>query len=206
MKTSIKTIIAIALTTVLFATSTVATFAADGKKETILTDVKKVNKINVSGNVELILVQSTDESVKVYDDYYAKNALVQQKDGELRISSFNKEALTVIVYVNNLTSITASDNASVKTFGKFNAVALDVTLQDKATANLNTNTLELNTNVSGIAKLTLAGATETYNGLMGSFANVNMESFAAESKSIQSKNTAVAKTVVVTAAQLPEAE
>ena len=206
MKTSIKTFIALAVTAVVLTTSTAATFAADGKKETILTEVKKTNKIYVSGNVELILVQSTDESVKVYDDYYAKNALVQQKNGELRISSFNKETLTVVVYVNNLTSISASDNATVKTFGKFNAVALDVKLQDNATANLNTNTVELNTNVSGIAKLTLTGSTETYNGLMGSFANVNLEKFTAETKSIQSKNAVVARTVVKTAAQLPDAE
>lgn len=206
MKTSIKTFIALAVTAVVLTTSTATTFAADGKKETILTEVKKVNKINVSGNVELILVQSTDEHVKVYDDYYAKNALVQNKDGELRISSFNKEALTVIVYVSNLTSITASDNATVKTFGKFSAFSLDVNLQDNASANLNTNTLELNTNVFGVAKLTLNGSTETYNGLIGNFANVNLEKFAADSKSIRSKSTTIARAIAVSNTQLPDSE
>ena len=206
MKTSIKTFIALAITAVVLTGSTVATFAADGKKETTLTEVKKVNQIKVSGNVELILVQSTDEHVKVYDDYYAKNALVQQRDGELRISSFNKETLTVVVYVNNLTSLSASNNATVKTYGKFNALMLEVNLTDNASANLNINTLEVFTNVSGAAKLTLAGSTETYNSLMGSFAKVNMDQFSAETKSIQSKNTIIAKTVLVKASQLPDSE
>jgi hypothetical protein len=204
MKTSIKTLITLAVTAVVLTTSTAATFAADGNKETILTTVKKVNKINVSGNVELILVQSTDESVKVYDDYYAKNALVQQKDGVLRISSFNKETLTVVVYVNNLTEINASDKVSVKTFGKFNALALDVNLKDQATANLNMNTVSLSTSVTGDANLTLSGSTEDYTSSMGGFAKVNTAQFNAQTTSIQSKNTVVAS--VVAPAQLPDAE
>jgi len=195
MKTSIKTLIALSLTAVVLTSSALVTKAADVQKQTVLTDVKKVNKINVSGNVELILVQSADENVKVYNDYYASNALVQQKNGELRISSFNKETLTVIVYVTNLSSVTASDNATVKTFGKFNLVSLDVTLKDKATANLNTNTISLNTTVSDEANLTLAGSTEDYNAVLGSVAKLNMNSFAAENTSIKSQNISIAKAV-----------
>ena len=90
MKTSIKTLIALTITTVALTLSTVNVKAAEPNQVTVLTEVKKVNKITVSGNVELILVQSADESVKVYDSYFSKNALVQQKDGELRVSSFNK--------------------------------------------------------------------------------------------------------------------
>jgi hypothetical protein len=188
MKTSIKTLIALSLTS-----SALVTKATDGKAQTVLTDVKKVNKINVSGNVELILVQSADENVKVYNDYYASNALVQQKNGELRISSFNKETLTVIVYVTNLTSISASDNATVKTFGKFSSVNLDVNLKDKATASLNTSTISLNTNVTDEANLTLSGTTEDYNAVLGSVAKLNMTQFAAENTSIKSQNISIAK-------------
>jgi hypothetical protein len=204
MKTSIKNLIALAVTAVVLTTSTATTFAADGNKETVLSTVKKVSKINVSGNVELILVNSTSESVKVYDDYYAKNALVQQKDGELRISSFNKETLTVVVYVNNLTELTASDNAVVKTLGKFSALTLDVNLKDKAVANLNMSTLDLYTSVSGDASLTLSGNAENYSSLMAGFAKVNTAQFAAQTTSIQSKNTVIAKVII--AAQLPDAE
>jgi hypothetical protein len=193
MKTSIKTLIALSLTGLLLTSSALVTKATDGKAQTVLTDVKKVNKINVSGNVELILVQSADENVKVYNDYYASNALVQQKNGELRISSFNKETLTVIVYVTNLTSISASDNATVKTFGKFSSVNLDVNLKDKATASLNTSTISLNTNVTDEANLTLSGTTEDYNAVLGSVAKLNMTQFAAENTSIKSQNISIAK-------------
>lgn len=193
MKTSIKTLIALSLTGLVLTTSAFVSKAADGQTQTVLTDVKKVNKITVSGNVELILVQSADESVKVYNDYYASNALVQQKNGELRISSFNKETLTVIVYVTNLSSVTAADNATVKTYGKFNLLNLDVTLKDKATANLNTNTVSLNANVTDEASLTLSGTTDDYNAVLGSVAKLNMTQFAAESTSIKSQNMSIAK-------------
>jgi hypothetical protein len=204
MKTSIKTLVALSLTAIVLSSSALTTKAADGQKQTILSEVKNVNKINVSGNVELILVQSADENVKVYNDYYANNALVQQKNGELRISSFNKETLTVVVYVNNLTSITAANNASVKTFGKFNTLSLDVNLKDQATANLNTNTISLNTNVNDQSNLTLTGSTEEYNAILGSVAKLNMTQFVAENTSIKTQNLTMAK--VVETVQLPTPE
>lgn len=189
MNTSIKNLIAAVLTLVVLTSTTMIT-KADDNKVTVLADVKKVNKINVSGNVELILVQSADESVKVYDNYYTNNALVQQKDGELRVSSYNKEKLTVVVYVSNLSSITASDNALIKTFGKFSALDLAVNLSDNAQADLNTNTISLNTNVKGNADLTLTGSTLAYTASLNNISKVNMNAFVAESSSVRSQNTA----------------
>jgi len=189
MNTSIKNLIAAVLTLVVLTSTTMIT-KADDNKVTVLADVKKVSKINVSGNVELILVQSADESVKVYDNYYTNNALVQQKDGELRVSSYNKEKLTVVVYVSNLSSITASDNALIKTFGKFSALDLAVNLSDNAQADLNTNTISLNTNVKGNADLTLTGSTLAYTASLNNISKVNMNAFVAESSSVRSQNTA----------------
>lgn len=191
MKTSIKTLIALTITTVALTLSTVNVKAAEPNQVTVLTEVKKVNKITVSGNVELILVQSADESVKVYDSYFSKNALVQQKDGELRVSSFNKEALTVVVYVSNLSSISASDNSTIKTFGKFNTLSLDLNLKDKATAVLNTNTVNLFANLNGQSNLSLTGTTLEYNAIMGSVATVSMSQFTASTTNIQSKSNSV---------------
>lgn len=187
MKTSIKNLIAAVLTLIVLTSSAFVSKANDNTI-TVLSDVKKVNKINVAGNVELILVQSADESVKVYDNYYTKNALVQQKDGELRVSSYEKETLTVVVYVSNLSSISASDNAIVKTAGKFTALELDVKLNDNAKAVLNTNTISLNTNVKGNADLTLTGSTLAYDALVNSSSKVSMNDFTAESSSIRSYN------------------
>ncbi|MBB2146262.1 hypothetical protein GM921_12245 [Pedobacter sp. LMG 31464] len=203
MKTSIKSLIVLAVTGLVLTTATINVKAADNTQTTVLSEVKKVNKINVSGNVELILVQSADESVKVYDNYFSKNALVQQKDGELRISSFNKETLTVVVYVNSLTSISASNNATVKTFGKFNTLSLDVNLKDDAKATLNTNTISLSTTIADQANLTLSGSTTDYNAVLGSVATVNMGQFVAETTNIQSKNVSIAK---VAKAELPTSD
>jgi len=187
MKPFIKNIVAVTLTLGVLTSATLAT-KADDHTITVLADVKKVTKIDVSGNVELILVQSANESVKVYDNYYTKNALVQQKDGELRVSSYEKEPLTVVVYVSNLSSITASDNATVKTHGKFSTLDLTVDLNDHAKAILNTNTISLNTNVKGSANLSLSGYTTDYNAVMNSSSKVSMNDFVAESTNIRSKN------------------
>jgi hypothetical protein len=192
MKTSIKNLIAaVTLTLVVLTGSTMIT-RADDNTVTTLTEVKKVNKINVSGNVELILIQSANESVKIYDNYYTKNALVQQKDGELRVSSYNKETLTVVVYVNSLTSITASDNAVVKTQGKLSTLDLTVNLNDNASADINTNTISLSTNVKGNSNLTLSGSTSDYDAIIASTSKVNMNQFAAETSSIRSNNVVAA--------------
>jgi hypothetical protein len=192
MKTSIKSLIALTITTLALTTATVNVKAAEANQVTVLSQVKKVNKISVSGNVELILVQSADESVKVYDSYFSKNALVQQKDGELRISSFNKETLTVVVYVSNLSAISAADNSTVKTFGKFSALSLDVTLKDQAKAVLNTNTVSMFAQLNDKSNLSLTGSTSDYNAVMGNVATVNMSQFAANSTNIQSKSSPVA--------------
>lgn len=196
MKNSIQKLIAVALTAIVLLGTSLTVSAADQTTVTVLNEVKKVNKISVAGNVELILVQSADENVKVYDSYFSKNALVQQKDNELRISSFNKETLTVVVYVNNLTEISAADNASVKTFGKFNALSLNVKLKDQATAILNANTVSLFTDVAGQSQLTLTGNALDYTSIMGSVAKINLDGFTAESTSIIAKNTLMANVAV----------
>lgn len=193
MKTSIKNLFAAILTVAISTTAPAFANASATKKVTVVGEVKNFNKLNVSGNVEVILVQSQEQSVKVYDDYYAKNALVQAKNGELRISSFDKETLTVVVYANQLNAITVSDKAVVKTMGKFNALSLQVNLKDQSKAILNTNTVDLFANVNGQSSLTLTGSAVDYNALINSVASINMDKFTTETSSIQSKNTAVAQ-------------
>lgn len=193
MKTSIKNLFAAVLTVAISVTAPSFVNAKETKKVTVLSEVKSFNKLNVAGNVEVILVQSFNPSVQVYDNYYAKNALVQERNGELRISSFEKETLTVVVYANQLNEITASDNATVKTSGKFNALTLEVNLKDQSKATLNTNTIDLFAKVNGKSSLTLSGNTTDYNAIMNGTAAINTDKFVAENSSIQSKNTAVAQ-------------
>jgi hypothetical protein len=185
MTTSIKTLFAAALTTIILATASVAANANENNSNyTNITSVKNISKIKISGNVKLILVQDAKESVQVYDNYYAKNALVQQQDGELRISSFTKEPLTVIAHVNNLSTIEASNISSVKTAGNFNLLNLDVVLNDGATADIKANTVNLNTSINGASSLVLSGSTENYSAVLGALAKVNTNDFTAVDSSV----------------------
>lgn len=196
MKTSIKNLFSLALGLV---TMTASAFANDNAKSvnnnvktsketnyTILKEVKNITKIVASGNVEVFVVQAPTESVKVYDNYYSKNALVQQKDGVLRISSFEAAPLTVTVYVRNISAIEASDNATVKTYGKVNFLSLDVLLKDKAVADINANTVNLFTSVKDQANLKLSGATEEHYALMGTSAKMSTGNFVAGCSDVKS--------------------
>lgn len=209
MKTSIKNLFAAVLGLVVMSSSAFANESgknnnntnAKEKSFTILNEVKNINKIVATGNVEVFVVQAPTESVKVYDSYYSKNALVQQKDGVLRISSFEKEPLSVTVYVRSLTAIEAGNNAVVKTFGKVSFLTLDVVLKDKAAADINAKTVSLNTSVSDNASLKLSGSTEEHFALMGTSAKMSTGQFIAgtsDIKSIAPKYVAQAKVVAPT--------
>ena len=191
MKNYIKTLVAGSLTVIALTTINSTAKADDFNKlanVTSLTAPKKINNIIVSGNVELILIQDKNESVKVYDNYYANNALVQQEGATLRISSFKSQKLTVVAHVNNLTSITASEHAKVSTQGSFYLPTLNVTLKDQATANLTTHTANLFTEVYDGAKLAVAGSTDEYNALISRHAVVNMNGFVAQNTTIDTRN------------------
>lgn len=196
MKTSIKTLFAATLALVVLSSSAFASpEVKDNNNVTVLSQVKNISKIEVKGNVEVILVQAPTESVKVYDSYYSKNALVQQQDGVLRISSFQKETLTVAVYVRNLTAIDAEDNASIRTYGKVNFLSLNIDLRGKATADINASTVNLYTSVKDSANLKLSGNTSEHYAVLGTKAKMSMDQFAADSTSVNTVAPIIAKAV-----------
>ena len=127
---------------------------------TELKDVKQINRIVAMGNVEVFITQGIEEGLKVYDKYYAKNALVQWEAGELRISSFDRKKLTVAVTVNSLSSIEASGDAFVRTMNELSAINLDIQLKDNATARLEAKALSISSSLEGGSKLELSGESE----------------------------------------------
>ncbi|WP_231460568.1 MULTISPECIES: GIN domain-containing protein [unclassified Pedobacter] len=185
MKNSIKNLFAAALVMVTLSSATVVANATELKSSyTTINQVKNISKISVSGNVKLILVQDSQESIEVFDKYYTSNALVQQQGSELRISSFAKEPLTVIAHVNNIQSIVASNTSSVTTSGKFNLLDLEVILKDKASANINANTVNLFTIANDGTSLNLEGTTEMHTATLGNEAKLKMNEFAAQNTNI----------------------
>ena len=152
MKTTILTI-AIALATVIG--TGVSTYAATGNEQqvsTVLTDVTSINKIEVHGNVVLYVSNGNADKVKVYNNYYAESALVQDQNGVLRVTSYSPQKLVVWVTVNQLQSIIAFDNAEVKSFGKLTAIDLNVQLFDNASAKLDMDTYSATLGLKGRAK------------------------------------------------------
>jgi hypothetical protein len=158
MKTKAFTILAIAALafgTVNF--SNAATVNTNKEVSTTLTSVSKINNIEVRGNVEVFVSDGTADQVKVYNRYYAENAVVQNVNGTLRISSYKAEKLVVWVTAKDLRGITAYDNSEVKSFGKLNEIGLDVALYDNASAKLDLDAYSANISVNDRAKADLTG-------------------------------------------------
>lgn len=155
MKKSILTL-AIAIASVVGLNSNA--FAAKNSREAIvLTDITRINNIEVHGNVDVYLSDGTADQVKVYNDYYTESALVQNKNGVLTISSYKAEKLVVWITVTNLHSLAAYDNAQVKSFGKLSVLDLNVNLYNDASARLNLDAYAVNVKLNDHAKADLEG-------------------------------------------------
>lgn len=129
---------------------------------TVLTDISAINKIEVRGNVELYVSDGATDQVKVYNKYYNESALVQSKNGVLRITSYKNEKLVVWVTANDLRAISAFDNAEVKSFGNISKIDFDIDLHDNATAKLNIDAFSASVSVKDNAKAHLSGTVNEY--------------------------------------------
>ena len=161
MKTKFITLITIAALTL---GKTSATFAANkGNEEiTTLTDIGHINAIEAKGNVEIYITNGNKDGVKVFDNYYGKNALVQTENGKLRITSYNAEKLVVLVTVTDLRSIKAYNNAVIKSEGTLSALELNVELNDNAGAQLKLDALAASFKVEDSAKADISGIISDY--------------------------------------------
>lgn len=139
------------------ATSTFAAAADHAQNVTILSDISTINKLEIHGNVEVYLSDGPADQVKVYNQYYAQSALVQSRNGVLRITSYNSEKLVVWVTAADLRSIAAYDNAEVKSFGNLSKIELEVDLHNTASAKLNIDAFSTNVTVNDNAKADLSG-------------------------------------------------
>jgi len=135
MKTKILSLIVLFAVMTGSAKTTNAAVAANSNY-TVLNDIKAINKIEVRGNVQLFISDNTPEQVTVYNKYYAQNALVQSKSGVLRISSYSAVKLVVWVSSQNLQSVSAYDNAEVRSFGDVAKIEFNIDLHNSAAAKL----------------------------------------------------------------------
>jgi hypothetical protein len=179
MKTSIKTLAkslfaAIVLTSSIFATGV----SADEKQPVKMSAPTNFNKLIVSGNVEVTLIQNGKEGVSYNDDNTGKVKVIQ--DGyALRISSADGSLSKITVYVKDIYRVQASDDAVIKTDGKLDVKYLQVFLKGNAVAKINSHSESLYTVIEGNSDLKLSGDTKKHSLVMGKTQKLNLDRFAA---------------------------
>ena len=161
MKTTLLTLMAAVLLTATV-TTTKAT-AAPTTESITLTGIKQISKIEAHGNVEVFITNGTKDAVKVYDTaYYAGSALVQEQNGTLRITNYDKaKKLIVEVTVTDLRNVAAYDNAVIKS-DKLALIDLSVELYNNAYAGLQLSNYAASINVNDQAKADLSGDVTEY--------------------------------------------
>ncbi len=150
-------ILSLIITIVMMGTA-IKTFA--NNNFTVLNEKMAINKIEVHGNVELYISDADADQIKVYNKYYAENALVQTKNGVLRIASYKNEKLVVWVSSTDLRSVSAYDNSVVRSFGKLSKIEFNIDLHDRAEANLNLDSFIATVTVKDNAKATMTGSAQ----------------------------------------------
>lgn len=155
---------------------------------TTLTNISTINKIEIHGNVQVFISDGQQDQVRVYNRYYAENALVQSQNGVLRISSYSNEKLVVWVTAADLRSITAYDNSEVRSFGILSEIGLDVSLFDSSSASLNLASYSATIKVSDHAKANLSGTVSECELDYDHTATVNQAKFTAENLTQKVKN------------------
>lgn len=180
MKTSILTIATIFTLALGTVSSTFASVKNNNDEvSTVLTNVNKINKIELHGNVELFVSDASADEVKVYNKYYAESALVQSENGTLRISSYNDKKLVVWVKAADLQTIIVNDNSTVKSFGSLDKLDINVTLNNNSSADLNLDAYKATINVNDRAKANISGTVNDYALVQDQSATVNHSNLAA---------------------------
>ncbi len=180
---------ALVLSASIFSTNVMAT----EKQPVKMSAPKNFDKVVVSGNVEVTLIQNGTEGVS-YADENTGNVKVIQDGSALKITSTDNNPAKITVYVKNIYRVQASDDAVVKTDGKLNVQYLQVLLSGNAVAKINSNTESLYTVMEGKSDLKLSGATEKHNLVMGSTPKLNLDKFAAAKTEITSPAAAALQT------------
>ncbi|WP_316820985.1 GIN domain-containing protein [Pedobacter gandavensis] len=174
MKTSIKTLFASALTAIVLTSSAFTTIAKEKSPASINATVK-FNKVVVTGNANVILVQGNTEGINSYNEVQNGNTSVKQMGYTLYINSTDKS--TIYVHVKDLQRIDAAETATVKTRGNFNLAVLQIFLKDNAKAKVTANVGSLYTEISGQSDLKLSGSSTEHHLVKNDVSKLNQTDF-----------------------------
>lgn len=179
MKTSVKTIFITALTAIVLSTTAFASVATDKDLlNSCLSTTIDFNKVVITGNVNVELIQSDRQKVVIYETYNKATTTIKQKGEKLFINSNEEQPINIIVYVKDLHRIDASNTVKVKT-SKFLSNVLQIFLKDNATASVSAEVGSLYTMIKDNSELKLKGTTEDHVSVKSKVSRLNTNSFAA---------------------------
>ena len=178
MKTSIKTLIVIALAVITLTAALPNNLRATEKNTTMLYKIQNFRKIVIKGNVEVMLVQRPAIGISFADDNTG-NVKVTQQGEVIRISGLDKEKCKLVMYVNDIYRIEADENAIVKTETKLSTKFLQIILKGNAFADIDTSSEGLYTQILDNSTLKLKGNTNHHTLVMGKASNLTIDRFAA---------------------------
>lgn len=186
LKTKIVAALYVVLFILILVSGTQKVMAFENNKTlTVLNEKTPIHNIFAKGNVQVFITQGEEQSIKVGNNYYAENALTQVENGTLRISSFEKEKLTVWVTVSDLRSVEAYDHALVYSLNQFRAIDFKVTLGNQAMAVLDVQAFDLTTEISDSSKLKLKGSSEFHQVVANNNSNIDVTKFLAQEEAVK---------------------
>jgi Putative auto-transporter adhesin, head GIN domain len=179
MKTLTKTLFAVALTSLVFTSSAMATFAAEPvKAETKTSSLSTFNRIWVSGNVKIVLTQGDKQNVAGASNYDAAKTSVTTDGKTLFINSMETSQVTLNITVKDLERIEAYGQSVVVTSNNFDVKNLQLFLSQSATAKIKTTAGSLYTIVKEDAVLKLNGTADQSTMIVSNMKNVKLADFA----------------------------
>lgn len=179
MKTSVKTLFASTLTAIVLSTSAFTSVAASQRENfSELSTTIDFNKVVITGNVNVELIQSEKQRVVIYEAYNKNLTTVTQKGDKLFINSKEDEPIHITIYVKDLQRIDASNRVSVITRGRFASNVLQVFLQDNAKAYVSGDIGSLYTLVKDRSELKLKGTSKDHVSVKSKVAKLNTVQFA----------------------------
>jgi hypothetical protein len=180
MKTLTQTLFATALTAIILGSSILTSSAAINHGNTVPKEtLNKVtfNKISISGNVKVVLIQAGKEAVKVDDNFDPAKTSIKRSGYNLVIYSSEINPVTVTVSVRDLQRIDVSGISSVETKGKFDLEYLQIFMSYSSTANINAKTGSLYTVIGDAAELKLSGSAGEHTFVAHQSAKANLDNF-----------------------------
>ncbi|WP_162618581.1 GIN domain-containing protein [Pedobacter yulinensis] len=178
MKTSFKTLFAVAMSAIL---CTSGAFAASATTVHPLNIGKAnhpngVRKIIAEGNVEIIVVQGKTEAVRYLGEANCRARITQRGDA-LRIVSNETEPERIEVSVKDIYRIEASGKAKIITRDELKMQFLQIILKDDAQADVSANVEGLYTLLQNKSALKLRGFAGDHSLNMGRVASITMDKF-----------------------------